>query len=47
MAHSEYMKLPRWERTMYKVYIDVKVKKQQHFDERMKAKQAEAAEDSR
>jgi hypothetical protein len=38
------MELPRWERIMYKVFLDVKVKKQQNFDERMKAQHSTIVE---
>jgi hypothetical protein len=40
MAYSKYMELPRWERTMYKVYLDVKVKKQEDFSDSLKAEAA-------
>jgi hypothetical protein len=34
------MKLPRWERTMYKVYLDVKVQKQEDFNTSLKTQGA-------
>jgi hypothetical protein len=35
IPYSEFLKLPRWERKMYDVYLDIKTRRQKIEDERL------------
>lgn len=42
IPYSEFMELPRWERKMYEVYLDIKTRRQQKEDEKVELEAREA-----